>query len=165
MAGSLERDPRIDGVRLSEALLDLLVVALAERLDRVGDVAPATLRRALLASVQDFIEQRLSDPLLSPTAIAAAHHISLRYLHKLFESQPHSVAGWIRQRRLERCRRDLLNPSLSHWPVSSIAARWGLGDPSRFNRQFRDAYGLPPAEYRRAAVTAAFGLPVGLGHA
>jgi AraC-like DNA-binding protein len=165
MAGSLERDARADGVRLSAALLDLLVVALAERLDRVAEIAPATLRRALLATVQGFIDQRLSDPLLSPTAIAAAHHISLRYLHKLFESQPYSVAGWIRQRRLEQCRRDLLNPALSHWPVSAIAARWGLGDPSRFSRQFRDAYGLPPAEYRRAAVAAASGPLAGLGHA
>jgi len=100
-----------------------------------------------------FIDQRLADPELSPSAIAAAHHISLRYLHKLFEAQPTTVSGWIRQRRLERCRRDLLDPALGDWSVSAIAARWGLIDAAHFGRLFRAAYGLPPAEYRLTAST------------
>jgi AraC-like DNA-binding protein len=133
--------------------MDLLIVALAERLGRAATLAPTTQRRALLASVQGFIDQRLADPELSPSAIAAAHHISLRYLHKLFEAQPTTVSGWIRQRRLERCRRDLLDPALGDWSVSAIAARWGLIDAAHFGRLFRAAYGLPPAEYRLTAST------------
>jgi AraC-like DNA-binding protein len=89
-------------VRLAAALMDLLTVALAERFGRAATLAPSTQRRALLANMQGFIDQRLADPELSPSAIAAAHHISLRYLHKLFEGQPTTVSGWIRQRRLER---------------------------------------------------------------
>jgi AraC-like DNA-binding protein len=139
-----------DGARLAAALMDLLIVALAERLDRGPSVPPATRRRALLASVQAFIERRLGDPELSPGVIAAENHISLRYLHKLFEAQQTTVAAWIRQRRLERCRRDLRDPELSHWSVSAIAARWGLIDAAHFSRVFRAAYGLPPAEYRWA---------------
>jgi AraC-like DNA-binding protein len=142
-----------EGARLSTALMDLLAVALADRLDRVATIAPDTRRRALLAGVRSFIEQRLADPKLSPSGIAAANHISVRYLHKLFEGQGETVGGWIRSRRLERCRRDLLDPALGDWPVSAIAARWGLLDPSHFSRLFRVAYGLPPAEYRRAKST------------
>lgn len=140
-------------MRLAAALMDLLIVALAERLGRAARLAPSTQRRALLASVRGFIDQRLADPELSPGAIAAAHHISLRYLHKLFEAQPTTVSGWIRQRRLERCRRDLLDPALADWPVSAIAARWGLVDAAHFSRLFRAAYGLPPTEYRLTAGT------------
>jgi AraC-like DNA-binding protein len=139
-----------DGARLAAALMDLLIVALAERLDRGPSVPAATRRRALLASAQAFIERRLGDPELTPGVIAAENHVSLRYLHKLFESQETTVAGWIRQRRLERCRRDLRDPALSHWPVSAIAARWGLVDAAHFSRMFRAAYGVPPAEYRLA---------------
>jgi AraC-like DNA-binding protein len=139
--------------RVTAALMDLLIVALAERLGRAATLAPTTQRRALLASVQGFIDERLADPELSPSAIAAAHHISLRYLHKLFEAQPTTVSGWIRQRRLERCRRDLLDPALGDWSVSAIAARWGLIDAAHFGRLFRAAYGLPPAEYRLTAST------------
>jgi AraC-like DNA-binding protein len=151
MVRHLENYAPTDGARLAAALMDLLIVALAERLDRGESVAPATRRRALLASVQAFIDRRLADPELSPSVIAAANHVSLRYLYKLFETQDTTVAGWIRQRRLERCRRDLLDPALSHWPVSAIAARWGLTDAAHFSRLFRAAYGVPPGEYRLAA--------------
>jgi AraC-like DNA-binding protein len=145
------------GARLATALMDLLIVALAERLDRSESVAPATRRRALLASVQAFIDRRLGDPELSPSVIAAANHVSLRYLYKLFEIQQTTVAGWIRQRRLERCRQDLLDPALRHWSVSAIAARWGLTDAAHFSRLFRAAYGVPPGEYRLAAGTSSPG--------
>lgn len=50
--------------------------------------------------------------------------------------------------RLERCRRDLLDPGLRDRLVSSIGARWGLQDAAAFSRAFRKAYGLPPGEYR-----------------
>jgi AraC-like DNA-binding protein len=153
MARHLERYEPTEGGRLAAALMDLLIVALAERLERIPRLAPATRRRALLASVQSFIDRRLGDPHLSPSAIAAAHHISLRYLHKLFETEEATVAGWIRQRRLERCRRDLLDPALADWSVAAIALRWGLTDPTHFSRVFRAAYGVPPTEYRRTVST------------
>jgi len=133
------------------AALDLLAVALAGRLDRLGEVPPDTSQRALVLRVHAFIEVQLGDPGLSPATIAAAHHISVRYLYKLFEGEPTSVAGLIRERRLERCRRDLLDPSLRGVPVSTIAARWGLTNAAHFSRAFRAAYGASPVEYRRLA--------------
>ncbi|MGH3774727.1 MAG: helix-turn-helix domain-containing protein [Pseudonocardiaceae bacterium] len=54
----------------------------------------------------------------------------------------------------DRCRRDLLDPALADRPVSAIATRWGYPNAAHFSRAFRDAYGLPPREYRLAhAVT------------
>jgi transcriptional regulator GlxA family with amidase domain len=61
------------------------------------------------------------------------------------------VAGWIRSRRLERCRRDLADPSLAAHPVAAIATRWGFASAADFSRAFRTAHGVPPAEYRRFA--------------
>lgn len=145
----LDDDPT-NRTRLAAALLDLLVVALAERLDRSSALVPATRRRALLTTVYAFIDRRLAEPGLSPNLIAAAHHISLRTLYNVFESEPTSVSGWIRQRRLERCRRDLADPALSTRPVGAIAARWGLTDAAHFSRLFSAAYGVSPTEYRRA---------------
>jgi AraC-like DNA-binding protein len=105
-----------------------------------------------LLRVQAFIEERLGDPALSPGMIAAANHISLRYLHKLFEPQSRTVAGFIRERRLERCRRDLADPGLAYVPVRAIALRWGFPDPARLNRLFKDEYGVTPGEYRRLCI-------------
>ena len=136
------------GARLGAAVLDLITVALAARLDQLGKVPAETRQRALLQRIYAFIETRLSDPELSPGNIAAAQFISVRYLHRLFETEQTTVADWVRQRRLERCRRDLADPELRAEPVGAIAARWGLTNPAHFSRLFRAAYGAAPREYR-----------------
>ncbi|MQA86595.1 MAG: helix-turn-helix domain-containing protein [Streptosporangiales bacterium] len=145
----LEAYDGASGARVGGAVFDLITTTLADRLDRAHVVPPEMSRRTLLVRIYAFIEKRLGDPQLSPTVIAAAHHISTRYLHKLFESEGQTVSAWVRSRRLERCRRDLLDPALAARPVSAVARRWGLYDPGYFSRAFREAYGVPPAEYRR----------------
>jgi AraC-like DNA-binding protein len=112
---------------------------------------PEARRHALLTAVQGFIQQHLGDAALSPRAIAAAHHISLRSLQQLFHDEGLTVAGWIRQRRLEQCRRDLADPALVSRPVAAIAAAWGFTNAADFSRAFRAVHGMPPAEYRRSA--------------
>ncbi|MGI5163630.1 helix-turn-helix domain-containing protein [Spirillospora sp. CA-253888] len=138
-----------DQSALGGVTIDLAAAACAHRVDRDALAQPSR-RQALLASIRDFIEQRLGDPVLTPAAIADAHHISLRHLHQLFQGGV-TVAAHIRRRRLERCRRDLADPLLNDRPVTVIAARWGFTDPSHFRRLFRKAHGLPPADYRYAS--------------
>jgi AraC-like DNA-binding protein len=144
--------------RLPAVVLDVVTVTLSDvtlndvtLTDRTN--APVALqdvrRDNMVERVRAFIESHLSDPALTPAAVAAAHHISLRYLHKLFEPEPHGVAGLIRQRRLERCRHDLLDAAQADRPVSGIAAHWGFSSAAHFSRVFREVYGLPPAEFRR----------------
>ncbi|MFG1695888.1 helix-turn-helix domain-containing protein [Nonomuraea sp. NPDC049309] len=134
--------------RLATVVTDLIGTAVAERADRSDELPDDARRRALLTQVHAFIEQRLGDPELDPATIAAACHISVRRLHRLFESEGTTVAAWIRRRRLERCRADLLAGGAE--PVSAIGARWGLPDSAHFSRLFRRTYGVPPAEFRRA---------------
>ena len=140
-----------EAVRLGTVVVDLLGTALAARLDR--DLHGDDQTRALLTHIYAYVDANLGDRDLSPASIAAAHHVSRRYLHKLFQPEPTTIAGWIRQRRLDRCRRDLLDPSLRERPVAAIGSRWGLPDAAHFSRIFKNAYGLPPAEYRLALAT------------
>ncbi|MDW6063040.1 helix-turn-helix domain-containing protein [Streptomyces sp. FXJ1.4098] len=58
------------------------------------------------------------------------------------------MASWIRHQRLERCRRDLVNPRLAGRPIQATAATWGFSRPGDFTRAFRSAYGVSPSEYR-----------------
>ena len=141
-----------DAVRLSTAALEILATRLAHELDTRDWGTPEARRHALLTSIQAFIQQHLGDPQLTPAAIAAAHHMSLRSLHQLFHEEGLTVAGWIRRRRLESCRRDLSDPALAARPVAAIAAKWGFSSASDFSRVFRAGHGLPPAEYRRSAL-------------
>jgi AraC-like DNA-binding protein len=104
----------------------------------------------LLMRARSHIEANLHSPELNSAGIAAAHHISVRYLQKLFEQDGWTVSSWIRVRRLDHCRRDLRDPARAHLPVSEVAARWGLVDAAHFSRSFRATYGISPSEYRRA---------------
>ena len=144
----LDADDGAAGSRIGTAVLDLLNVGLASHLDRETTVSIEARTRALLVRCRSYIEQNLQDPDLSPGVVAAAHHISLRYLHSLFEPTGDGVAELIRRRRLDRVRRELLDPHQALRPVSAIGARWGLVDSAHFNRLFKTTYGLPPAEYR-----------------
>ena len=123
-------------------------------LEATSALPPETQRGALQAQIHEFIQQRLGDPRLCPDIIAAAHRVSTRYLHLLFQEQGLTpVAGWIRERRLERCRHDLANPSQQGRPIHAIAARWGFPDPAHFSRTFRTAYGMSPRDYRHLMLT------------
>ena len=99
------------GMRLAGNVVDLLGTVLAERLDATPD-DPDIAHRALMLQITSFIEEHLGEADLAPAQIAAAHHISLRQLHKLFHASGTTVAGWIRQRRLEHCGHDLRDPRL-----------------------------------------------------
>lgn len=137
-----------EAVRISSAVLDLVAATLAGRLQTQAALPPDVRRSTLLRRVYAYIDEHLGDPALSPGTIAAAHHVSVRYLHKLFEGEEHTVAEWIKRRRLDRCRRDLSDPALAARPVRAIAARWGFADGTHFNRVFRASHGTPPGEYR-----------------
>ncbi|MBO0774552.1 MAG: helix-turn-helix domain-containing protein, partial [Actinobacteria bacterium] len=148
VADSVDELPAPELARLGTAVVDVLAVALAGRLDRAPAV-PGAWERTLLHRGYAFIEQHLADPGLSPRSIAAALHISLRYLHKLFEAEPVTVSDWIRRRRLQRCCQDLRDPAQHSRPAAAIGARWGFPSAPHFSRVFRDAYGTSPAEFRR----------------
>lgn len=142
--------PELDGPighRLAMNTVDLLSTLLADEAHALPD-AEAGGQERLLRRVQHFIDGQLANPDLSPGFIAAAHFISVRSLHKLFEESGTTAAAWIRGRRLDGARRDLADPLQADVPVGAIGARWGLPDPAHFSRVFRAAYGQSPSVYR-----------------
>jgi AraC-like DNA-binding protein len=141
MARSLVGFRADEADRSAAAVIELIAVALSAQLDDARPVPDEALR----AQIVGFIEARLSNRDLTPAKVAAAHHISVRRLHKLFEDQPLTVAALIRRRRLERCRADLAGSDLT---VAAVAARWGFADPAHFSRLFKATYG-----YNAAALT------------
>ena len=138
-----------EAARAGTAVLDLVNVALAAHLAREPTLPPETRAQRAAAELPSATSRSTSPtPCSRPSRSPAAHHISLRYLHRLFEPGGEGVAALIRRRRLARCRQDLLDPALVARPVSAIGARWGLPDAAHFSRIFKAAHGLPPAAYR-----------------
>nr|WP_260848669.1 helix-turn-helix domain-containing protein [Streptomyces sp. SLBN-118] len=142
-----------DGARLGTVLTDLVAALFAHTLEAESVLPPDTHRRTLVLRIKNFIQEHLHDPQLTPAVIAAAHHISISYLHRLFEDEEATVAAWIRLRRLEAARRDLTDPALQSTPIHAIAARWGFFRAADFSRAFRTAYNLPPKDYRHHAMS------------
>nr|WP_202555457.1 helix-turn-helix domain-containing protein [Streptomyces sp. SID4950] len=123
-----------EALRSAAAVVELIAVALESRLGDEQAAPDAWLRSRIVG----YIETRLANPGLSPPGIAAAHNMSVRRLHKLFEDQPLTVAALIRRRRLERCRAELTGTGRT---VTAVAARWGFSDPTHFSKLFKATYG------------------------
>lgn len=136
------------GARLVHSALDLATTVFSHELGLDG--AAADPHRALIQRIRAHIDRHLADGDLGPASIAAAHFISTRHLHSLFQEQGTTVSTWIRMRRLERCRRDLLDAALADRPVAAIGARWGFADGAHFSRSFKSAFGAAPSDYRSA---------------
>ena len=130
-----------------------LVAALFAHLLEADDCLPAeTHRQALTLRIRAFIREHLHDPHLTPAVIAAAHHISTSYLHRLFRDEDATVAAWIRRLRLEAARRDLADPALCAVPIHAIATRWGFPRATDFSRAYRAAYGTTPKDHRHRSL-------------
>ncbi|MFG2103726.1 helix-turn-helix domain-containing protein [Micromonospora echinaurantiaca] len=139
-----------DAARLGTIGLDLASTMLGRHLVAEDAVPAEVRRRALLTQIQAYVQRHLGDATLSPQVIADAHHISLRTLHRLFEAEESTVAGYVRDLRLARCRHDLLDPALRQQPIQAIAARWGFRDKAHFSRVFRATHGMAPQTWRSA---------------
>jgi AraC-like DNA-binding protein len=147
MATNLESLHGVAALRLAHTAADLVTTLFASELD-LGPEASWGHRRRLLAQIKRFIETNLDDEALTPSQVAAAHYISVRQLHQIFQAEGTSVSTWIRTRRLERCRRMLSDPVQAGRSVSEIGARCGLPDAAHFSRVFKAAYGVSPRRFR-----------------
>lgn len=143
----LQCTPR-DAARLGHTAVDLATAVLAHHLDDEMTLPVQSPQRLLFLRITAFIDQHLPAPDLGPATIAAAHQISLRYLHRIFQQHGTSVSTYIKRQRLDRCRRDLADPQLHHQTIETIAARWGFPRLTDFSRAFRTAVGMPPSQYR-----------------
>ncbi|MFJ3582200.1 helix-turn-helix domain-containing protein [Streptomyces sp. NPDC090127] len=160
LATTAEHCPARVADQLAGNVVDLLATLIVERAEE-GDggagesrgswAASGVPRDARTVDIRAFVDRNLGDPGLAPENIAAAHHISVRTLHKLFEAEGVTVARLIQRRRLEECAQDLARGDGSAYGVSEVGRRWGFGNAAHFSRVFRAAYGVPPSAWRGSA--------------
>ena len=144
------------GTQSERVLADVtdLVVALLSAWGDDSEVVRTSVQRSLMLRIKDYIDRRLADPTLGPAEIAAAVNIDQVPAQAVRGRGP--VGGPVCSGlRLQRCRRDLLDPRLADRSVAAIAFGWGFGDLSGFNRAFKAAYGVTPRELRGPASASA----------
>lgn len=106
---------------------------------------------ALRAAMERWIDRHLADAALGPGALARAHGVSVRTVHRVFQATGETVGEVVRARRLARARADLAGSAAT---VTAIAHRWGFADGSHFSRAFKAHYGHSPSAARRAGAPA-----------
>jgi len=104
-------------------------------------------------AVVDYIESHLADPELDLKTTSTAIGVSNRMLQRLFENHSTRHGRYLLQRRLDRARAALDDPSMRSLSVSQIAYQSGFGDLSHFSRRFKERYGCSPTPYRRHCLT------------
>ncbi|MFE9438863.1 helix-turn-helix domain-containing protein [Streptomyces sp. NPDC006602] len=107
---------------------------------------------ALTQAAKDIVDSRLTDPELSPSALARELNVSVRTLHRAFAAAEESVSAYIRRRRLEHARLELASP-FGRPGISELAARWRFADSSHFVRAFKKQYGQTPTQFVRSRST------------
>lgn len=110
-------------------------------------VPPPSGHADLLDRILSYIDRHLTET-PPPAKIADVHHISVRFLHKLFRGHGLTVSDHVRRRRLERVRQDLANPALAHLPAYVVAGRWGFHEASHFSKLFKAEFGVSPRAFR-----------------
>jgi len=141
---------------LKHQTIDLIAMSLGKMVQ--SDTPPvSSVRGLVLLKVRAAIETRLSDPALDGQAVANAAGVSVRYANAVLAEEGTSIARYIQERRLARCRRTLKDPQQAHRSLSEIAYGWGFSDMTHFGRSFRKAYGMLPSEYRKLASQAGSG--------
>jgi AraC-like DNA-binding protein len=129
-----------------DALLELTRGALRGEFDAVEPrLAPALARAA-----RELADEHLADPGLSPSLLARRLNVSVRTLHRAFATTEEPVAAYVRRKRLEQARRELLT-AWDRPSIAEAAARWHFADSSHFTRAFKKQFGETPSRVIAAA--------------
>lgn len=136
--------------------------SVADRIDRVCErlileswLAPAHREApagddATVRAIASELRARLSDPELSPEALAARHGWSASTFRRRWgEAMPESPARTLQGLRMQAACRLLVESTL---PIHEIATHAGFSDEYYFSRRFRIEQGMSPRAYRQAYV-------------
>lgn len=98
--------------------------------------------------MEKVIDAFLPSEELNADLIARELGISTRYLFEITAYRETTVGKIILEKRLEKCREDLLNPGLADKSITEIALGWGFKDISHFSHRFSERFKMSPRSFR-----------------
>lgn len=103
-------------------------------------------RGEMLERILALVRRRLCDATLTPQSASEELGISRSYLFKILAEHGYSFSAYVRQCRLEACRRAIQTQAKRS--IADIANDWGFSDVSSFSRAYRACYGHSPGQER-----------------
>lgn len=129
----------------AELLTDQLGALLALACPGQAAVASAP---SLCERIQAMLRERLAEPGLCATDVAAALGVSVRSLHRAMAASGQTFAQALMAERMSAAQRMLALPALRRVSTAEIGRRVGLLDPSHFARLCRRWLGRTPSQLR-----------------
>lgn len=144
IATDLDPAARTAGLR---SVLDLAVTAL--RLEFGSDHADSdACENGMFIAARALIDRCFASTDLSPERIAGRLGCSRAHLYRVFARNGLTIAGYLREVRLQRCRAALAAAGPRD-TVGDIAFRCGFDNPVYFAHLFRRRFGMRPREVLR----------------
>lgn len=132
-----------------ERILQKLAEVCADLIDTAVEESNTSRSARSFAARLHKVERRLDDPDFDAGALSVECKLTLRSLQKRFQVLGTTPRKWILDRRLERIRKKLEDPSLANMTIRKIALTSGFRDFSYFIRTFKAAFKVSPGRYRR----------------
>lgn len=125
-----------------EAQLERLAVSLCDRACHSEEDD-----NALLENINQVIQQRLCDPLMSLETLAEECHVSTSSLGRYFKRKTgYTPMRYVDMQRMEYAKKLLRETDHS---LNEIVAKSGYIDASNFIRKFKKDTGMTPINYRK----------------
>lgn len=102
----------------------------------------------LVAAARSYIQLNLGDPHLNAQQVASALGCSRATLYRAFYQFDVSIADFIRELRLCRLQRLLLDPR-QDFTIAQLAYRCGFFDSFNIHRLYKKRFGITPSEQRK----------------
>ncbi len=131
-----------------------LLHSLSALLSRLSTLDPQHGRsnpRVTKEDVDSYIMLNLSNCALTANTIAAQFGVSPRTVFALYAAAGESLEQVIVNSRLARAAEILSSRGHAHESVLSVSLTCGFREVSHFSRRFREAYGMPPTQWRTVA--------------
>jgi AraC family transcriptional activator of tynA and feaB len=144
----LKIQPTKDMLRIQDTLLELVGLMIEIDSDS-GDleIASEPLMNVLFEQLSGYIARHMRDPDLSPAAAATAHRISVRYLHKIFQSRGTTFGHELMEARLKEAHRLLTNHSndrSGRLNIGQIAYSCGFVSQAHFSARYKERFDMTP---------------------
>ncbi len=128
---------------LEQQLLNLIVLTLSAPKEVMMSNS-SSIQSVHLKRIEHYVYLHLENPALTPAMVAAACHISVRYLHKLFADLPYSFSEWVKELRLKQANHIL--KTKSYVTIDEVAHRVGYNDQGYFSRIYKQHFGYTPRD-------------------
>lgn len=139
-------DSELTGKELEDELITALLIAMEEsQYDTVQQTTGRT-EKVQIANAEDYLFSNLTNP-VSRAELAEVAGVSIRSLSRAFMRR-HGVGPmkFLKQRRMEAVRMELINAEHKNTKVSDVALRYGFTELGKFSLLYKSIYNEKPSE-------------------